>query len=102
MRDADLPVFAWQSPCQLYAFPPARRTAKVRDVARKMLTKRTDAHADQYTTQVSDALRRQMERFGVCESDQDEQIGAFWSQVHQEMVRISWSGSAGNNPRGAA
>ncbi len=106
MRDetTDLPLFAWQPPCKLIAFPMVNRVGKIRDVARKMIDKATDRHADYYQRQVTEALICQLEKLGLSEIEQDAQIGAFWCKVEQEMIRQTYQrpGAGSHDPRGAA
>ncbi|TXH81191.1 MAG: hypothetical protein E6Q77_08660 [Rhizobium sp.] len=103
MRDTDLPLFAWHPPCRVLTFPMASRVGKIRDVASKMLDKATDRHADYYRKQVTEALIAQLDRIGVPEHEQDEQLGAFWHAVQNEMIRQCYGRVAGgNDPRGAA
>ena len=103
MRDADLPLFAWQPPCKVIPFPMTNRVGKIRDVASKMLDKATDRHADYYRRQVTEALIAQLDRIGVPEHEQNEQFGAFWQEVQNEMIRQCYGRVAGgNDPRGAA
>jgi hypothetical protein len=100
MRCDDLPLFTWQSPeCHLIPFPLSRRIGKVRDVAMKLLEKTTDRHADYYRNQVADALFKQLSKLGVPEIEQDEQVGAFFCKVEQEISRLTYRGS---KPGGAA
>ncbi|NEJ57500.1 DUF6074 family protein [Rhizobium ruizarguesonis] len=101
MRDTDLPLFAWQPPCKIVAFPMVARVGKIRDVARKLASKTTDRHADHYVSLITEGLQVQFSKIGIPEHEQDEQIGAFWTKVDQEVARISYRGT-GNNPRGAA
>lgn len=101
MRDADLPLFAWKPPVTIIAFPLDQRVGKIRDVARKLMTKTTDRHADHYCSQVTEALRLHLEKIGLDEHHQDEQIGAFWSKVDVELARLSFR-STGSGPKGAA
>ncbi|MBB2832322.1 UNVERIFIED_ORG: hypothetical protein GGD51_002451 [Rhizobium esperanzae] len=102
MHNHDLPLFAWRPACQIILFPMTARVGKVRDVARKLASKTTARHADYYCSQVTEALRLHLEKVGLGEAQQDEQIGAFWSKVDQEMVRITYRGTGSNDPRGAA
>ncbi|MBZ3693228.1 DUF6074 family protein [Phyllobacterium calauticae] len=85
--------------CQLIVFPLVNRVGKVRDVAFKMLDKATDRHADFYRHQVTEALLRHLDRMGIGKVEQDEQIGAFWAKVQDEMNRLSYHF---NRPGGAA
>ena len=101
MRDSDLPLFAWQPPCTVVAFPMKNRIGKIRDVASKLLDKHTERHADYYCRQVTDSLIAQFNRAGIPAEQQDEQIGAFWMKVDQEAARLRYRGT-GNDPRGAA
>jgi hypothetical protein len=67
-------------------FPLASRTAKVRDVATKMIAKATDRHAVYYREQVNDALRLQLERRGVSADDCARELTAFWEAVRCEIL----------------
>ncbi|AVA21589.1 DUF6074 family protein [Rhizobium sp. NXC24] len=100
----DLPLFAWQPACRVITYPLSRRVGKIRDVASKMLTKTTDNHREWYMKQVTEALLNHLEKVGLSEIEVDEQIGAFWTKVENEMTRLSYGRSAGgnNDPRGAA
>lgn len=102
MTHGDLPLFAWQPPCKVIAFPLVHRVGKVRDVARKMIEKSTDRHAAFYQRQVTEALVAHLERLGIPENQQDEQIVAFWRKVENEMARLCYRGTGNNDPRGAA
>jgi hypothetical protein len=96
----DLPLFTWQpAECLLLAFPLNRQVGKVRDVARKLLDKSTDRHAEYYRCQITDALIRKLTKLGIPERVQDEQISAFWSAVELETARLTYRGQ---RPGGAA
>ncbi|RUZ74540.1 hypothetical protein EN943_23590 [Mesorhizobium sp. M7A.F.Ca.US.006.01.1.1] len=64
-----------------------RRIGKVRDIARKMLDKSTDRHAECYRYRVTTGLLGHMSRIGIPEQEQDEQLGAFWSAVQAEIIQ---------------
>lgn len=83
--------------CKIIAFPLVKRVGKVRDVASKLLEKSTERHAEYYRTQVTDALFKQLEKIGLSELEQDEQVGAFLSAVDMEMYRLTYRL---NNPGG--
>ncbi|TSE07636.1 hypothetical protein C1D09_018850 [Mesorhizobium intechi] len=83
----------------MIVFPMANRVGRIRDVAAKMLDKPTDRAAAFYRDQVTDALLRSLARAGISAAKQDEQLGAFWSAVEVEMVRLSYRGS---RPGGSA
>lgn len=103
MTHDDLPLFAWQSPRSLIAFPMVKRIGKVRNVASKMLDKTTDRHAEYYRRQVTEALLRQLDRLGIPADEQAEQLGAFWHAVQNEIIRQCYGRVSGSNgPRGAA
>ncbi len=103
MSHADLPLFAWQPPCKVIPFPMAARVGKIRDTAAKMLDKATDRHADYYRRQVTEAIIAQLDRLGIPEHEQDEQLGAFWQEVQNEMIRQCYGRVAdSDNPKGAA
>lgn len=99
MRDRSLPLFSWSPSRQVIVFPMVRRVGRIRDVATKMLEKPTDRAAEFYRGQVTDALLKSLARAGIPESEQDEQLGAFWEAVRCEMIRITYRGS---RPGGSA
>lgn len=97
----DLPLFAWQPPCKLIVFPMNGRVGRIRDVASKMLDKQTQRSTDYYYRQVTEAMEKQLSRIGLPELEIDEQVGAFWVAVDQEMTRLIYH-QTGGYPGGAA
>ncbi|PSH64363.1 hypothetical protein CU102_22010 [Phyllobacterium brassicacearum] len=75
-------------PCQVIPFPLTRRVAKVRDVAARIMEKATDRQAEAYRNQIADTLFRHLDKIGVPEDDQDEQVGAFFTAVELELSRL--------------
>lgn len=92
MRSDGLPLFAWSPPCRIIVFPLTKRVGRIRTVAEKMLDKPTDRAAAFYRNQVTDALLKSLERAGIPEAEQDEQLGAFWQAVQAEMIRLNYAG----------
>lgn len=92
MTHADLPLFTWQPPRQILVFPMTKRVGRIRDVAAKMLDKTTERAATSYRDQVTSGLVKQLDRLGIPEDEQDEQVGAFWSAVEGEMTRLCYTG----------
>lgn len=90
MAYSDLPLFSWQPPCKMIVFPMSNRVGRIRDVAMKMLDKQTQRSTDHYYRQVTEAMEKQLSRVGLPEVEIDEQIGAFWVAVDQEMTRLSY------------
>jgi hypothetical protein len=88
-----------EASCQVIVFPMIKRIGRIRDVAAKMLDKRTDRAAAFYRDQVTDCMLRSLARAGIPEHDQDEQLGAFWSAVQAEMIRLTYRGQ---RPGGSA
>ncbi|MEW6630315.1 MAG: DUF6074 family protein [Pseudomonadota bacterium] len=73
-------------------FPQKQRAGKIRDVASKMLSKPTDRAAASYRDQVTESMLRAFQRSGFPEATQDEQLGAFWSAVQDEIIRQTYHG----------
>ncbi|AZO39644.1 MAG: hypothetical protein EOS81_10680 [Mesorhizobium sp.] len=90
----------WNPPCQVIAFPLVSRVGRIREVATKMLAKSTDRHAESYRDQVTTGLLGHLGRLGISESEQDEQLGAFWAAVQAEIIRQTYQG--GQQPGGSA
>ncbi|UVK57581.1 hypothetical protein DBIPINDM_008190 (plasmid) [Mesorhizobium sp. AR02] len=86
-------LFDWSPPCQVILFPMVKRVGRIRDVTAKMLDKRTDRAASSYRDQVTVAMLRSLARAGIPEDEQNEQLGAFWSEVQLEMIRLTYRGS---------
>ena len=101
MAHGDLPLFAWTPPCKMIVFPMGNRVGRIRDVASKMLGKTTQRSADHYYRQVTEAMEQQLGRLGLPEIEVDEQIGAFWVAVDQEITRLVFQ-QTGDFPGGAA
>ncbi|RUU93330.1 hypothetical protein EOB59_03230 [Mesorhizobium sp. M7A.F.Ca.MR.176.00.0.0] len=83
-------LFDWSPPCRVILFPMHRRVGRIRSTAEKMLAKPTDRAAESYRDQVTDGLLRQMAKAGIPDSTQDEQLGAFWSAVQAETIRLTY------------
>lgn len=83
-------LFDWSPPCQVIMFPMGRRVGRIRSTALKMLAKPTDRAAESYRNQVTDGLLKQMANAGIADSEQDEHLGAFWSAVQAEIVRLTY------------
>lgn len=101
MTHEDLPLFAWQPPRKTIVFPMKSRIGRIRDVAAKMVDKQTQRHADHYFRQVNEAMVNQLSRIGLSELEIDEQVGAFWVAVDQEITRLVYQ-RTGGYPGGAA
>lgn len=86
-------LFDWTPPCRVIAFPLIHRVGKIRDVASKMLAKSTDRHAESYRDQVTTGLLGHLARLGMPEHERDEQLGAFWTAVDIEIIRLTYRGS---------
>lgn len=86
-------LFEWSPPCTIIVFPMGRRVGRIRSTAEKMLAKSTDRAAESYRDQVTDGLLRQMGKAGISDREQDEHLGAFWSAVQAEIVRLTYRGS---------
>lgn len=93
MTHDDNPPLNWQPSRQVVVFPMVRRVGRIRDVAAKMLDKRTDRAATSYRDQVTDGMLRSLHRAGISEDEQDEQLGAFWNAVQAEILRLTYRGS---------
>ncbi|TPJ52732.1 DUF6074 family protein [Mesorhizobium sp. B2-6-4] len=81
-------LFDWSPPCQVILFPMGKRVGRIRSTAEKMIAKPTDRAAESYRDQVTDGLLRQMAKAGIADIEQDEHLGAFWSAVQAEIVRL--------------
>jgi hypothetical protein len=92
-------LFDWSPPCKMIVFPMAKRAGRIRSTAEKMLAKPTDRAAASYRDQVTDGLLRQMDRAGIPIGEQDEQLGAFWTAVQAEIIRLTYRN---NRPGGHA
>jgi hypothetical protein len=100
MNHDDVPLFAWNPlPCQVIAFPLSRWREKVQDVAFKMSEKTTERHAAYYYDQVSQALFKKLDRYGIPESKQHDQVLSFWRSVNMEIARMN---HRNKKPGGAA
>lgn len=92
---ADLPLFSWAPPRKVIMFPMNRRAGRIRSTATKLLDKPTERAAASYRNQVTDALLRSLDRAGIPEAEQDEQLGVFWQAVANEMNRQTYQSNSG-------
>ena len=77
-------------PCQIIAFPLTRRAARIRDVAARIMEKTSDRQANAYRNQVAETFFRHLDKIGIAEDEQDEQVGAFFTAVELEIARLSY------------
>ncbi|MGO8196347.1 DUF6074 family protein [Rhizobium ruizarguesonis] len=73
--------------CKLILFPLTARIGKIRHVAEKMLDKTSRREMDVYAGVVVHGMMFNFNRIGISEAEQDEQLGAFWVAVADEMAR---------------
>lgn len=102
MRDGDLPLFAWQPPCTLLAFPLINRVGKIRRTA-EVLEGKTGNDAAGYLRQQVRLVTEHLERIGCHPDDIENQVQEFHEAVRNEMNRRTCIGMAsGNNQPGGA
>ncbi len=103
MRDGDLPLFAWQPPCKLIAFPLIKRIGKIRRCA-EVLEGKHGKDAEGYWRQQVRYMAEQLERTGCGPDEVRRQVAEFQQAVQCEMVRRSYEGQpiGNHDPRGAA
>lgn len=80
----------WSPPCRVILFPMGKRVGRIRSTAEKMLAKPTDRAAESYRDQVTDGMLKQMAKAGIPVAQQGEHLGAFWSAVQAEIIRITY------------
>lgn len=73
--------------CKLILFPLPARVGKIRHVAEKMLDKTNRREMDMYADVVVHGMTVNFNRLGIPEAEQEEQLGAFWTAVADEMAR---------------
>ncbi|MDX0112602.1 hypothetical protein GOC07_09980 [Sinorhizobium meliloti] len=94
MRDADLPLLAWQPPSKILVFPVTRRVGKIRRCA-EVLGSKHGKDAESYWRQQVRVVADHLERMGCSEADIKRQIDEFQRAVQAEMVRRSYGGNGG-------
>lgn len=98
MRDELQPsLLDWTPPeAAVIPFPMAKRTGKVRDVARKLLSKTTDRAVDHYRRQVTEGIEANLTSRHVPTEMHQQQIDAFWLAVECEINRQIYGRNPGN------
>lgn len=98
-----LPLFAWEPPCKLIAFPLTARIGKVRRCAEVLETKQGNDATGYWRHQVR-LMVDQLEKAGTSPDEINRQIAEFQQAVQNELVRRSYEGQSAdnNNPKGAA
>ncbi|MFI0847324.1 DUF6074 family protein [Mesorhizobium sp. IMUNJ 23232] len=88
MKDeTDLPLFAWTPPpCQIIAFPQAKRIGKVRHVVGK-LENQSEKQRHNYWGGTLFELERKLEEIGFPETVIEAEVGAFTDAVNAEIRR---------------
>lgn len=103
MLDGDLPLFAWQPPCKLIAFPLINRVGKIRRCA-EVLEGKTGKDADGYWRAQVRQLSEHLERIGCPVDEIERQVREFQDAVQSELIRRCYgrAGAGSHDPRGAA
>ena len=96
MKQLDL--LNWTPPCQVVAFPLAKRMGKVRRVADILVEKR-GAAATSYWKQTISTIASQMQRAGLDRDVINEELRSFHDAVQRELWRRA---GHGQRPRGNA
>ncbi|RVH37649.1 DUF6074 family protein [Sinorhizobium meliloti] len=99
----ELPLFRWDPPCKIIAFPLINRVGKIRRCA-EVLESKNGRDADGYWRHQIRLLAEQLGRSGCDEAEVRQQIYEFQQAVQNELVRRTFEAPAkGNgNPQGAA
>ncbi|RVI06479.1 hypothetical protein CN205_13915 [Sinorhizobium meliloti] len=97
MTDTDLPLFAWQPPSTVIAFPLVRRVGKIRHTASKLATKHGE-DATLYWKQVVSSQRKHLSRVGLSPEEIDVELRTFFDAVQCQMARMVYE----RQPGGAA
>lgn len=84
-----LPLFEWQPPVTILAFPLSKRTSKVRRVAEVMSRQKTAKAEDAYFKNIDEGLKANLLKSGVRASKINSELDTFWSEVALEMDRQS-------------
>lgn len=88
MQDMSVGGVAAPAPCQVIAFPPSRRTAKVRRTARAIFAQPSVDRGDRIRHYVAAALFLELERLGLDDTAQEESVGAFFHEVELELYLL--------------
>jgi hypothetical protein len=91
MAEHSFPLFEWDPPAKVVAFPLSRRLAKIRRVA-DLLDKRQGSEADSYWKTTVRGLADQLARAGVPADDINRELLEFQEAVQAELRRrfTSW------------
>ena len=87
---AQMDLLDWKPACRIIAFPLVNRIGRIREVAGKLHEKSTDRAVDYYRRQVTEGMIGHLDRLGIPERDQDEELGAFWTAVDLEIARLTY------------
>jgi hypothetical protein len=80
---------ALEMECSVLVFPPERQASRVREVAGRLMRKRSQKAADAECSRVADEMFARLAALGLGEAEQDEAVGAFFHEVDCEMDRLS-------------
>lgn len=88
MAGDQMDLLTWKPTCKLIAFPPARRSHRVRWIAENLLRKHGGA-ADAYWKQTVTRTRNELHGVGIPEGEIETELRAFFDAVQAEMVRLA-------------
>lgn len=81
----------------MIAFPTKNRVGKIRDVAQKWLSQRTDGLAKKYAQQIDGDLQAHFDKLGILPSERKQLTSEFWKEVRAEIARQRPSSRPGGN-----
>jgi hypothetical protein len=89
MAGDQMDLLTWKPTCRIMAFPPARRSYRVRWIAENLLRKHGGA-ADAYWKQTITRTRNELHCVGIPEREIETELRAFFDAVQAEMVRLTY------------
>ena len=83
----DLPLFEYEYPTKVLAFPLAKRVGKVRCVAAVMRSMKSEKAADAYYRKIDSSLKKQLINSGVQKFKINGELDSFWNAGGLELDR---------------
>lgn len=73
-------------PAELIVFPFTKRVGRIRETARKLHDKPSEAAAAYYRRQVTASIEGQLDRIGLNLVEQARHLDTFWAAVDRELA----------------
>ncbi|KPA99980.1 DUF6074 family protein [Ahrensia marina] len=85
MSGNHLPLFNWQPPVKIIAFPASKQIGKARHVASLFMNKTTERAQQSYWEQIEKGFSQKLHKLGLSDAEITKELEAFAALVQKEV-----------------